>query len=126
MSTQESTPLTMSSATSVVPLEQKTLRPLRDIPAIPAITGKPTQSSAEPIDVLGERGRRRARRKSLTQTAREDSLHGNPDGSFAAIVEDLSQPTSLEFIGNRAYIVSLAGDIRKVEGVSSPPYGASR
>jgi hypothetical protein len=33
----------------------------------------------------------------------------------------LNQPTSLEFIANTAYIISLAGDIWKVAGVSSPP-----
>jgi hypothetical protein len=50
----------------------------------------------------------------------------NGDGSFTVIVDGLDLPTSLEFIGNTAYIVTLTGEIWKVEGVSGPPYGVSR
>ena len=50
----------------------------------------------------------------------------NADGTFTVITEPLNQPTSLEFIGNTAYVVSLAGEIWKIENVSSPPYGKSR
>jgi hypothetical protein len=49
----------------------------------------------------------------------------NKDGTFTTIMEGLNQPTSVEFIGNTAYIVSLAGDIYKIENVSNPPYGNS-
>jgi hypothetical protein len=49
----------------------------------------------------------------------------NQDGTFTDIIEGLNQPTSMEFIGNTAYVVSLAGDIYKIDNVSSPPYGAS-
>jgi hypothetical protein len=38
----------------------------------------------------------------------------------------LNQPTSLEFIGNTAYVVTLGGEIWKIDGVSSPPYGIAR
>ena len=52
-------------------------------------------------------------------------LEVNNDGTFAVLVERLNQPTSLEFIGNTAYIVTLAGEIWKIEDVSDPPFGAS-
>jgi hypothetical protein len=50
----------------------------------------------------------------------------NADGSFTEVAGGLNQPTSLEFIGNTAYIVSLAGEIWVIENVSSPPYGRRR
>jgi hypothetical protein len=42
----------------------------------------------------------------------------NGDGAFAVITEPLDRPTSLEFIGNTAYVVNLTGDIWKIDGVS--------
>jgi hypothetical protein len=42
----------------------------------------------------------------------------NADGTFAVITEPLDRPTSLEFIGNTAYVVNLIGEIWKIEGVS--------
>jgi DNA-binding beta-propeller fold protein YncE len=47
------------------------------------------------------------------------------DGSFDVIVDALNLPTSLEFIGNTAYIVTLAGEILKIDNVSGPPFGAA-
>jgi hypothetical protein len=44
---------------------------------------------------------------------------------FVVVVEGLNQPTSVEFIRNTAYVVTLTGDIWKVENPSSPPHGAS-
>lgn len=41
----------------------------------------------------------------------------NRDGSFSTIVEGLNQPTSVEFIGDTAYVVSLAGEIWKIENI---------
>jgi len=46
-----------------------------------------------------------------------------PDSTFNVIVDGLNQPTSMEFIGNDAYVVSLAGEVWKVNNVSRPPYG---
>lgn len=40
------------------------------------------------------------------------------DGSFSVIANGLNQPTSLEFIGNNAYVVSLTGQVLKIENVS--------
>jgi hypothetical protein len=50
----------------------------------------------------------------------------NGDGTFSVITDGLDRPTSVEFIGNTAYVVTLAGEIWKIEGVSCPPYGVSR
>jgi hypothetical protein len=47
----------------------------------------------------------------------------NEDGTFTVVMDGLNQPTSLEFIGNTAYFVSLAGEVYKIEDVSEPPYG---
>jgi len=37
-----------------------------------------------------------------------------PNGSFSVIADGLNQPTSMEFIGNKAYIISLAGEIWEI------------
>ena len=50
----------------------------------------------------------------------------NDDGTFTVITHGLNQPTSLEFIGNTAYVVTLGGEIWKIDGVSCPPHGVSR
>lgn len=47
----------------------------------------------------------------------------NDAGGFDVIVNGLNLPTSLEFIGDTAYVVTLAGDIWRIDGVSGPPYG---
>ncbi|PYI83010.1 MAG: hypothetical protein DMF09_13030 [Verrucomicrobia bacterium] len=45
----------------------------------------------------------------------------NGDGTFTDVFHPLNQPTSLEFIGNTAYVVTLTGQIWKIDGVSCPP-----
>jgi hypothetical protein len=50
----------------------------------------------------------------------------NGDGTFSVITDDLNQPTSLEFIGNNAYVVTLGGEIWEIDTVSGPPFGVSR
>jgi hypothetical protein len=47
----------------------------------------------------------------------------NPEGTCTVLVDGLNQPTSMEFIGNTAYVVNLAGEVWKIEDVSAPPYG---
>jgi hypothetical protein len=42
----------------------------------------------------------------------------NWNGSFSVVTEGLDRPTSLEFIGNTAYVVTLDGEIWKIEDVS--------
>jgi hypothetical protein len=41
----------------------------------------------------------------------------NGDTSFTVIMDGLDRPTSLEFIGNTAYVVTLTGEIWKIDGV---------
>jgi hypothetical protein len=48
----------------------------------------------------------------------------NADGSFTVIADELNLPTSMEIIGNTAYIVTLAGDILTVDNIAEPPYGS--
>jgi hypothetical protein len=50
----------------------------------------------------------------------------NENGTFTVVVEGLDQPTSLDFIGNTAYIVTYGGELWKIDNVSAPPFGASR
>jgi DNA/RNA endonuclease YhcR with UshA esterase domain len=50
----------------------------------------------------------------------------NGDGTFTVITDGLDRPTSLEFIGNTAYVVTLTGEIWTIDGVSDPPHGVSR
>jgi hypothetical protein len=45
----------------------------------------------------------------------------NGDGTFTVITDGLDRPTSLEFIGNTAYFVTLTGEIWKIDGVSCRP-----
>ena len=39
----------------------------------------------------------------------------NPNGTFSVIVDGLNQPTSMEIIGNKAYVVSLAGEVWEIK-----------
>jgi hypothetical protein len=48
----------------------------------------------------------------------------NGNGTFSTVVDALDRPTSVEFIRNTAYIVTLTGEIWKVENPSGPPHGA--
>jgi hypothetical protein len=50
----------------------------------------------------------------------------NGDGTFTVITDGLDRPTSLEFIGDTAYVVTLTGEIWRIDGVPCPPNGASR
>jgi hypothetical protein len=47
----------------------------------------------------------------------------NNDGTFTAVFGPLDRPTSLEFIGNTAYVVTLTGEIWKIDNVGGPPFG---
>ena len=44
----------------------------------------------------------------------------NGDGTVTHIMDGLNQPTSLEFIGNTAYFVTLTGEVWRIDGVSCP------
>jgi hypothetical protein len=49
----------------------------------------------------------------------------NDRGAFNVVATGLNLPTSLEFIGNSAYIVTLPGEVWRIDGVSDPPFGSS-
>jgi hypothetical protein len=49
-------------------------------------------------------------------------LRVNKDGSFTVIKDGLDRPTSLKFIGNTAYVVTLAGEIWKIDDVGGPSF----
>jgi hypothetical protein len=48
------------------------------------------------------------------------------DGSFTVVVDGLDRPTSLELIRNSAYVVTLDGEIWRIDDVAGPPHGAPR
>ena len=50
-------------------------------------------------------------------------LRANPGGTMTTVADDLDQPSSLEIIGNTAYVVTLGGDVVKIDGIAGPPYG---
>jgi sugar lactone lactonase YvrE len=41
----------------------------------------------------------------------------NRDGTFSVVIDRLNQPTSLEFIGKTAYVVTLSGEIWKIKDI---------
>lgn len=49
----------------------------------------------------------------------------NPDGTFTVVTDGLDRPTSLEFIQNTAYVVTLTGEIWTIANAEAPPYGGS-
>ena len=44
-------------------------------------------------------------------------VKANRDGTFTVLIDRLNQPTSLEFLGKTAYVVTLGGEIWKINGV---------
>lgn len=50
----------------------------------------------------------------------------NGNGGLTVIYDGLDRPTSLEFIGNTAYVVTLDGEVWRIDNVSGPPYGPAR
>ena len=50
-------------------------------------------------------------------------LRVKKDGGFASVVEGLDRPTSLEFIGNSAFVVTLTGKVIRIDGVAGPHVG---
>ena len=52
-------------------------------------------------------------------------MRANDDGTFSTIVAGLNLPTSLEVIGTTAYVVTLTGEIWRIDDVAAPPYGLS-
>ncbi|MEP7229723.1 MAG: ScyD/ScyE family protein [Ginsengibacter sp.] len=47
----------------------------------------------------------------------------NPNRTFSVVTDGLNQPTSMEFLGHTAYVVSLTGQVWKIDGVSPQSNG---
>ena len=47
----------------------------------------------------------------------------NADGSLTTVVGGLDRPTSVEIIKNTAYIVTLGGEVWRVDNIAEPPFG---
>ncbi|MEO6218797.1 MAG: ScyD/ScyE family protein [Ginsengibacter sp.] len=47
----------------------------------------------------------------------------NTNGTFSVVADELNLPSSLEIIGNTAYIVTLGGEIWTIDNIAIPPYG---
>ena len=52
-------------------------------------------------------------------------MKANDHGGFTTVAGGLDRPISLQIIGNTAYIVTLTGEIWKIENVAEPPFGAT-
>ena len=48
----------------------------------------------------------------------------NADGTFTTVARELDRPTSLEFIGNTAYVVTIGGEVWTVPDVAAPTVGS--
>jgi hypothetical protein len=44
-------------------------------------------------------------------------VKANRDGSFTVVIDRLNQPTSLELTGKTAYVITLGGEIWKINDV---------
>ena len=49
----------------------------------------------------------------------------NGNGAFSVVYDGLDRPSSVEFIRNTAYVVTLTGEIWKIENPAGPPHGTA-
>ena len=50
-------------------------------------------------------------------------LEVNEDGTLTVLVDGLDIPTSFQVIGNDAFVVTLLGEVWRIEDISAPPFG---
>ena len=50
-------------------------------------------------------------------------LRANRNGTFSLIADHLNDPSSLELIGDTAYVTTLGGEVWKIDHASDPPHG---
>jgi hypothetical protein len=50
-------------------------------------------------------------------------LRADDKGGFSVVVSGLDRPTSLEIVGNTAYVVGITGQIWQIDDIAAPPYG---
>ena len=111
-------------------------RKIGKIVAIDAKSGAVTDvAGPAPLVVDVERGRGQTM-FGLAQGTHSNRLTGTPadpntgellrvdgNGGFSVVANGLDRPTSLEIIGTTAYVVTLGGEIWKIDNISGPPYG---
>ncbi len=103
----------------------------------PGSTSTTTVAAGAPLLVDVERGRGRGL-FALSQGHHTGDIPGTPadpntgslvgvndDGTFTPIATGLDRPTSLEIIGTSAFVVTLTGEIWRIDDVAGPPYGKS-
>lgn len=49
----------------------------------------------------------------------------NNDGTLSIVTDGIDRPTSLEIIGNTAYITTLIGEVWKIDNIANPPFGSN-
>jgi hypothetical protein len=47
----------------------------------------------------------------------------NGKGGFTVVTEGLDRPTSFEIINNTAYVVTLGGEVWRIDNIAGPPFG---
>jgi hypothetical protein len=52
-------------------------------------------------------------------------LRVKKDGNLASVVDGLDRPTSVDFIGNTAFVITLTGKVIRIDNVGRPPFGRS-
>jgi hypothetical protein len=53
-------------------------------------------------------------------------LRVNDDGTLTVLAAGIDRPTALEIIGNTAYVVTLTGEVWRIDDLAAPPYGSAR
>jgi hypothetical protein len=53
-------------------------------------------------------------------------MQANRNGTFSVVTGGLNQPTSLEFIRNTAFVVTLGGEVWKIGGIGCRPSRAAQ
>ena len=50
-------------------------------------------------------------------------VRANSDGTFSVVADELDRPTSMEIIGNTAYIITIEGEVWTIDDIAGPPFG---
>ena len=53
-------------------------------------------------------------------------MRANRDGTFTVVVDKLDRPTSMEIVGDIAYVVTLTGEVLRIDNLSGSPPGQAR
>jgi hypothetical protein len=50
-------------------------------------------------------------------------VRADGNGAFTVLADGLDRPTSFEIIRNTAYVVTLGGEVWRIDGIAGPPFG---